>query len=129
MVSSRSNHLAAVFARPGRDAHTWGATYFTKGTPSLLRRCATRSVKPQESIQHSGKQKRAGSDELIFIKYERDIKTAAKSHSEVGFDATHRRFARDTGDSGDLLSKHGTAGEFVQPQDFLKCFVSLFHER
>ena len=52
MVSSRSNHCAAVFARPGRDAQTWGATYFTSGSfgSSRRRRWATRKVKPQESI-------------------------------------------------------------------------------
>ncbi len=39
-------------ARPGRDAQTWGPTYFTSGSCGSWRRrrWATRRVKPQESI-------------------------------------------------------------------------------
>ena len=52
MVSSRSTVAASVRARPGREAHTCGPTYFTSGMSGLcLRsRLATRRVKPQESI-------------------------------------------------------------------------------
>ena len=53
MVRRWSTVRANVFALPGRVAQTWGPTYLTTGRLGwlLFSLCATRRVKPQESIR------------------------------------------------------------------------------